>query len=138
MSTEIFNSLIRDRTSGDAVKKTAKGCYNYTDLNRVGEAVTALAGLLSGLGYIVNVNPKTDWKENEIPKQSDGERYLMNLREVNRLKYAVSPPPLPAIDKLNYTGANNIEDMLYQNYLAIGRIQDGWYYSGEIYGGDFQ
>lgn len=137
MSENLFSSLIRDRSSGDVARKTAKGFYNYTDLNRVGEAVGALALLLSGLGYKTVVNPKTDWGVNDIPKREDGERYMENLHAVNRLRYAASPAPLPSIERLNYTGANNIEDMLYQNYLAIGRIQDGWYYSGEIYGGDF-
>lgn len=45
------NDLIYDRTSGDISKKTAKGYFNYLDLNRMEEWTEYLADKLHASGY---------------------------------------------------------------------------------------
>ena len=44
-----------------------KGSYNASDLNRVGAAVACVAGRLLECGTSVDVLPKQDWSESDIP-----------------------------------------------------------------------
>lgn len=115
-----------------------KGAYNATDMNRVGSAVAYVAQRLTDAGYMVNVNPRLDWQIGDIPTVSDLTAYLDDVRAI-RAALAVSPatPPVPEdMDKLTYTEANNIEQILLDVNLLIDRIAAAWFYSGELYSGE--
>ena len=115
-----------------------KGAYNATDMNRVGNAVSYVAQRLTNCGYMVNVNPRLDWQIGDIPTVSDLTAYLDDVRAI-RAALAVSPatPPVPEdMDKLTYTEANNIEQILLDVNLLIDRIAAAWFYSGELYSGE--
>lgn len=91
---------------------------------------------------------KYDWTARDIPTPEDANRYLGNIKLLrNTLDYATDVLP-QSMNKLTHTGANAIELALENLLVAIDdfrnitqlRIQNtttAWFYSGEIYGGDF-
>ena len=91
-----------------------KGAYNYSDLNRVERAVAEISSM-AGL----SLSTKTDWAMWDIPKRSDMERYLNNIRAIRR--FCDSALPLPeSMDYLTYEYANNIELILVSGYEKVG------------------
>lgn len=85
-----------------------KGAYNYTDLNRVENAVKELSEKLG-----LTLTTKTDWAMWDIPRSSDMERYLANVKAIR--EYIGSSTELPdSMDNLTYTDANNIEKILVE------------------------
>ena len=91
---------------------------------------------------------KYDWTVRDIPDDADAARYLGNVTLLrNTLDYATTVLP-NSMEKLTHVGANAIELALENLFGAIAdfrnltqtRIQNttaAWFYSGEIYGGDF-
>ncbi len=122
-----------------------KGAYNYTDLNRVGEAVSYLAqqmktlaeqvaaysegkgagGDVSGvLPYdpdSIAVSPKTDWAVTDIPTQSEMEAYVNDLVALRaQFELPASAPTVPAnMRNLTFSTANDIEYLLYLINAAL-------------------
>lgn len=132
-----FDSLIFDRTAADVAAKNAKGTYNYTDLNRVGEAVAYLTPIFREFGFLADTAPKTDWAENDIPRRGEMERYIADIRRLNVIRYASELLPLPESPVgLTYGEANNIERFLREVHAAFDRIRQGWYYSNDIFSGE--
>ena len=152
-------SLITDRTQADvdAVRALAakgwaamtdaekaawtaglKGAYNAEDLNRVGAAVLYIAGRLADAGYHAPVEPKQDWQMQDIPTPAQMQRYLADISTI-RAALAVMPstPDAPtSMDKLTYTDANNIEQILLDVDALITKFISAYYYSGEVYTGE--
>lgn len=152
-------SLITDRTQADvdAVRALAakgwakmtdtemaawtaglKGAYNAEDLNRVGAAVAYVAGRLADAGYHAPVAPKQDWQMQDIPTPAQMQRYLADISTI-RAALAVMPstPDAPAsMDKLTYTDANNIEQILLDVDALITKLISAHYYSGELIAGE--
>lgn len=102
-----------------------KGCYNYTDINRVRAAVTALAASLNAEGYKVAVSPvlageSTDaledrnFTETDVVYKAQWENYINNVRAIRDAFYTFGDTgPLPQPDeRINYAYANNIEKVL--------------------------
>ena len=120
-----------------------KGAYNYTDLNRVEEAVDYIAGELVqapldlqayaasldvawdsffDLPYDENdyssITVKTDWTNEDIPSVTDMTRYISNLALIQAS--LLVPIGIPAsMNALDYNGANNIERMLKDTDAAL-------------------
>lgn len=116
-----------------------KGAYNASDLNRVGAAVAYVAGRLNGYGYAVTVSPKQDWTVSDIPTAGQMAAYL---RDVAALRGAIavmaSTPPTPdSASGLTWLEANNIEKILTDVDELLTRMAAAWFYSGEIWSGDF-
>lgn len=152
-------SLITDRTQADvdAVRTLAakgwatmtdaekaawtaglKGAYNAADLNRVGAAVAYVAGRLADAGYHAPVDPKQDWQMQDIPTPAQMQRYLVDIGAI-RAALAVMPttPEVPAsMDKLTYTDANDIEQILLDVDALITKLISAYYYSGELIAGE--
>ena len=107
----------------------AKGAYNYTDLNRVEAAVSALSEHFS-LGLVV----KTDWNMWDVPTQSDMARYLANIDAIRKKIYAsMNLPTVPVtMGGFTYEAANNLEKILD----AAFQIADATPASGEIFSGE--
>lgn len=102
-----------------------KGAYNYTDLNRVGQAVQYLADLLNNYGYSVSVSPKTDWAISDIPRDSDMTRYLADLNALKDKFYGTTELP-DSMNDLTVTAANNIEKLLLEIETYINRMVAGF------------
>lgn len=104
-----------------------KGAYNYSDLNRVERAVAEISDEW-GLELVT----KTDWTMWDVPRASDWVRYINNVKAI---KDAVgSSTALPDIgDRLTYSGANNIETVLFEASKAVETlVRSGEAYCGEL------
>lgn len=115
-----------------------KGAYNYSDLNRVGEAISYIADRLNGYGYNIKVSPKTDWKMNDIPRSVQMESYLSFINTI-RGAFAVydDTPSVPSSMKdLTWQRANDIEQILMDVDTIITNMETSWYYSGDLYAGE--
>ena len=115
-----------------------KGAYNASDLNRVGAAVSYVAGRLNGYGYAVTVIPKQDWTVSDIPTVGQMATYL---RDVAALRGAIavmaSTPPTPdSANNLTWQEANNIEQILLDVDELLTRMAAAWFYSGDLYAGE--
>lgn len=91
-----------------------KGAYNASDMNRVGEAVTYVAGRLTDCGYAAPVSPKTDWTVEDEPTTDQLTAYLDDISTVRgALTVLSSTPAAPAdMDGLTHQEANDIEQIL--------------------------
>ncbi len=130
--------LITDRTQEDVDNRNAKGSYNTSDLNRVGAAMAYLRDRFNANGYNIHINPKTTWREIDVPTQRDMALYLGYL---GTLKSAITlpewTPESPAsMEDLTYSKANDIEEILEIIDAAITIMVGAFWYSGELYSGE--
>jgi len=107
-----------------------KGSYNASDLNRVGNAIDDIAGLLNTYGYSVSITAKTDWVENQLPPSIDEMNSYLNHISVIRSAYAVKPttPVVPSsMNNLDIIKANSIEQILLDiSQLIINMVATFW------------
>ncbi len=138
--------LIYDRAAADVAYARAhpdnptplKGCYNYQDLNRVGEWCQILQDLLAAQGYYVTVQVKTDWTMTDLPTEAAMETYLGNVRAL-REGFTVLPttPALPAsLNNLTFSGANNIEKNIADMLTLLGYMIEQMRPAGTFYAGE--
>ncbi|MEM5766876.1 MAG: hypothetical protein AAGU32_01065 [Bacillota bacterium] len=156
----VIDTLIADRTQADVTRwgklqekefsaMTAaeqaewlsgpKGAYNPAkDMNRVEGAVSYLAQLLAGYGYIVTVAPKTDWAVGDEPTLAQLERYRADVAAIRGAigTFNTTPATPTAMDKLTWQQANAIEQILLDVEAMIHLLEKTWFYSGEIYAGE--
>lgn len=152
-------SLITDRTAEDVARwqelknkglvnmsaaelaewTNSKGAYNYTDMNRVEAAVFMIVAKLNDIDIPVDVTTKSDWKRKDIPSVSDLTRYLGNVAKLRSSSSGLHmAPELPAsMVRLDYAGANSIEEVLLYINSWADRTKDSQIYAGDIYGGEW-
>lgn len=152
MST-IIDTLVTDRTAADVARveglatkgfaaMTAderaewlggmKGAYNANDLNRVGSALNYMAArLATNCGTDVTWSAKTDWGAADVITASQADTYQQQIQDVrNALTYPLGTPAAPEIDRLTYTGANDIERILTLCETLIDNIIKAFRYTG--------
>ena len=133
--------FITDRTEVDALMGTAKGLYQYTDLNRVEEAVAEISTQFHALGIGLELVIKTDWEppEDYAPEswctEKQMSRYLENVAAIRSL-FPVDIPLPQSMSDLTWEDANNIEKILKAAVERIAAIKLSYRYSGEIYSGE--
>lgn len=163
----IIDTLITDRTAGDVERVVyltglwvpnaqgvpqwtgtaaelsewtagAKGAYNATDLNRVGEALLYLAGLLNARGYTVTVSPKTDWTVADNPTATAMAHYLAQVSAIRDvIPLLPTTPAVPAdLEGMTYMDANDIERILTDLDTLLANMAQAWFYCGEVYCGE--
>ena len=64
----ILDTLITDRTDG--------ATYNWSDFNRVAEAMQYVAARLRACGWNIVVSPKGDWTRDDRPTLSAMQQYV--------------------------------------------------------------
>ena len=115
-----------------------KGTYDYTDLNRVGNAVAYVAGRLTGAGYALNVNPRIDWTEDDTQRAADMASYLADISAIRNA--LIVPPAIPEVpddmEGLTYEEANDIERILLAVDALITNMINAYFYSNEIVCGE--
>lgn len=155
-------NLVRDRTAADVARvrylltrlaageateqeraeflePTMKGAYNYTDLNRVGAAISYMQDRLYTIcGKVIYVTAKRDWTESDIPTLSDMATYLHDVSEVRgALNVPEGTPPVPDdMDRLTHGEANDIEQIIWVVNELVMLIMLSWRYAGEYYAGE--
>ncbi len=112
-----------------------KGSYNYTDLNRVEEAVAYVAGRLNAFGYLPVMPVTRTWSAEDIPTADELAKYFWN---VSRLRQAIavwaSTPDAPSnADEFGINEANALEQILVDVDLVLTRISQAWFYLGDLY-----
>ena len=167
-NTALFDSQNEKLYSADT-GGSQRGAYNYTDLNRVEEAVDYVADALvqadtdlkayaTSLGVAwdtvydlpydpadYNLTVKTDWAVGDIPSATQMARYYSNLLLIQAAFLVYTSIP-DSMNNLDYAGANNIEQMLLDEYQALQdgielreamiRVAAECYKSGEFYSGE--
>lgn len=127
--------------TADELKEWAnglKGWYDYRDLNRVGEAMIYVRDRLKTVGEIVNIEPRTDWSLSDLPTHSAVAEYLNNVKRLREaITVTLETPETPDNGLLlNYEEANDIERILQILESLIDKIEQAYFYSGEIYAGE--
>lgn len=116
-----------------------KGAYNYSDLNRVEEAVEYVTGRLREYGYHPTVGEiKKTWKHDSIPTLADMNRYLANIKAIRSAFSTMTTTPQAPTSMKNFTfkEANDIERILYDVDRLITNMISVWYFSGDLYSGE--
>ena len=132
-------SEMKDEEEADWNSASLKGAYNYTDLNRVETAVATLASELTGLGFPVFVNTKTNWNLWDVPTAPVMLRYLQNLiilQNAVDVFAGLTPTLPPEMKNLDFDGANRIEQMLQTIDGWIIGMKNNTKYSGEYFCGE--
>ena len=115
-----------------------KGTYDYTDLNRVGNAVAYVAGRLTGAGYALNVNPRIVSTEHDTQRAADMASYLADISAIRNA--LIVPPAIPEVpddmEGLTYEEANDIERILLAVDALITNMINAYFYSNEIVCGE--
>ena len=153
----IIDSLVTDRTEADVAywqklreKGIAgmttdeltqwlggmKGAYNAEDLNRVGQAIAYVGGLLSSYGYAVKLIAKTDWAASGAYTKVDLDAHLQDVKTLRGMLLAKTELP-PDMSGLTVERANAIERILTECDNALERMAKSWFYTGEIGCGEF-
>ena len=144
----IIDNLITDRTQADVdrvVELTGKflagtitgaekaeymagmkGAYNYTDLNRVGEAVAYVASIMNQSGRSVSVTAKQNWTISDIPTIAQMTAFLNDLTLLKANTTATIPNVPQSMDRLTFQTANQIEQLLIGAYNSIIRDGANW------------
>lgn len=109
-----------------------KGTYNASDMNRVGTALNYLAARLSSIcGRSIAWTAKTDWAVTDIITASQAEAYRKQVQSIrDALAYPEGTPDAPGLDRLTYTGANDIERILALCEELIDNITKAFRYTG--------
>ena len=112
-----------------------KGAYNYTDLNRVEEAVAYVALRLKEYGYLQHMPITRSWTVEDIPRESDLTRYLNNVATLRRAiaVWASTPAAPSGIAGFGVNEANALEQILIDVDQILTRISQAWFYSGDLY-----
>ena len=117
-----------------------RGCYNASDMNRVGAAVRYVADRLNAEGYGAYVDPKTDRQMEDIVRQSDWNKYLDEVRHLRRkLTLMRTTPQITGgmySGLKSYAEANAIEQILVDLDIAITCIIRNYIFSGEVFAGE--
>ena len=122
----------------------SKGAYNYTDLNRVTEAMDYINGRLVSYGYSTTYHTveiaegRTEWEEDDIPTIGMMTAYLANVAALrSALTVWADTPSVPAdMAGLTYREANDIETILGIIETLINNMAAAWFYSGDVYSGE--
>lgn len=155
LKTQIMTNGLSSLSSAERAEYLAgmRGAYNYTDMNRVGNAVAYIAERMTALPIqlkayrqshgvaedslydlpydpsAVSVNPKTDWSVSDIPTQTQIRTYLANISNLRSILTLPSGTPSPPanLNGMTYTVANNLERILYVIYQRFTEIEAEWY-----------
>lgn len=117
-----------------------KGAYNYTDLNRVGNALNYVRDRLSASGYLRAdaFAARTDWRSAQIPMVSELSEYLGHVSVIREAlaQFSTTPAAPTDPDSLDYVAANSIEQILIDVDELITRMRAAAYFSGDLFLGE--
>lgn len=127
-----FNSLtIEEKASW--LSCTLKGAYNYTDRNRVENAVKQINEKLVEYNYMQEILEIVENRDiTTIDDKQSANRYLNNIQKlINNFYTLSSTPALPeSLDNIDINVANNIEKILNDLYIILRGIENNFVHSG--------
>ena len=130
-----MDKLIYNRTQQDIIKRTVKGYYNYTDLNRIETWCEYLSNTLNSYAYPVHIKIKTDWTIFDFPIQSEMERIRTNISTLKNAYFSFTQIP-ENLEYMTWQKANEIEKILFEINTLIENMISQFFYCGEIYSGE--
>ena len=116
----------------------SKGAYNYTDFNRIGEAISYLVERMKALAiYDDSIIPKVDWAVGDWPTQSQISNLLTCLTKLRaKLNLPANAPSVPgSMDYMTYQLANDIEQLLFMIDSRVTQTTAPFPYTGVRYCG---
>lgn len=111
-----------------------KGAYNYTDFNRLGEAIAYLVERMKEMDiHDSSIIPKVDWAMGDTPTQSQVSNLLSCLTKLRaKLSLPDDAPSVPnTLDNLTYQTANDMELLLWMIDRKITQATCVFAYAGE-------
>ena len=132
-----FETPVTDRTNLDVKDvenkiSNSKGALSYTMLNRIENNSNYLASLLTSYNYPVNITVKTDWTRNDFLYPIELDRIKNNVTALKEAYYSLPTTPSLVTGKktLNYTEANDIEEIERDLEFLITNMEQVFVYSG--------
>lgn len=128
----ILDTLITDRVPG--------ATYDWTDMNRVAEAMEYVAERLRSCGWNITVNPRRFTRE-DFPSEAVFEHYIKQIRKLhNTLTLFLTTPAVPGVSRgrpyMTVQEANDIEKILLDIEDMVRRTEAAYYYSGDVFAGE--
>lgn len=116
-----------------------RGSYDHRALNRVGLAVRYLTERLASHGFNMTTSPRINWTAGDVPTYAEWARYLADIEQIrSRYQVTAATPETPAtMDRLTYSQANDIEQILLDVDALAELAEHSWMYSGEAFAGEF-
>lgn len=118
----------------------SKGAYNYTDLNRVEEAVAYLGERLAECGYTVTLSQMRTWAQGDVITLADMAQYLTNVEAIRRAlaTFPTTPAAPASMSRLTFSEANAIEQILTDVDTLLDNMKAAYTYCGDVYGGEMK
>lgn len=90
-----------------------RGCFNYSDLNRIEGNTSYLIGEANLVrpGVPLDLVTRSDWGRDDVPTSGDIIRVIQNVAKLKERIAVAGGPSLP-VSILSYTDANAIEENL--------------------------
>lgn len=134
----MLEDMIYDRTAADVAAKNEKGVYNASDLDRVSAALNAVSARLTENGYAVGAAVRTGWTAADDVRAGDLYAVTDGIKTVRRsfAMFADTPAAPESYRHLTFSGANDIERILYDADLLLDNIEAARVFSGEVFSGE--
>ena len=113
------------RRTGRNIKQRLKGCYDYIDRNRVGNAVNQIAAWMNDNGYRTSAQGVVNWTKRCLATRARSFKMLQAV-DVLRRDFVTfcSSPSLPlTLDRMDFNDANDIERLLFDLQIMISWVE---------------
>jgi hypothetical protein len=156
----MIDTLITDRTWADVLRarelairayhelapaeqlewdSNLKGRYNASDMNRVEEVIQFIISLFQAYDIPTPTPPipQRTWTDSDAPTYGELQGYLQKVIDIRQawLVMATTPQVPSTINNLLYTGANDIEQILFDVLLRIHAMEAAFRVSGNTWSG---
>ena len=98
--------------TNEQISALERGSCTVNMLNRIENKQAELAAILSGYAYMVHIENKTDWQNEEIFTHQHHQRLINNLDKLKAAYYIYSSTPITPTYMYDFQSANDIEKIL--------------------------
>lgn len=129
---KVRNGTATDKEKADWLSASI-GAYEYSDMNRIGNAINYIAEVLNKYSYENDIQVKTDWKLGSFPTETGLRWIWYYLHELNRIfpYYSEGEKKIPKTgNNLTFSGANDLEEYIYILHKIIKNMERGFVHSG--------
>ena len=128
--------LVFDGTQAELNKYNAglKGAINYSDLNRIGNAIRYIRDSAQAIGISISVVGKNDWASGQYVAPADAQQMFTDLQAIKTATGAQQSIPA-SFNGINYDGMNRIETMLLEAYTIVSAVISNYQMGGAVVSG---
>ncbi len=116
-----------------------RGCYNTSDMNRVGAAAVYMRDRMTAEGYPARIEPRTDYQMSEKIRIKDWRHYIDELKILRAAMPLADGTPTITDDMysgIDWQQANDIERFILVQDETLTRVIRDYIYAGEIFAGE--